>query len=133
MPLVALATSHREARLAAAADRWSALLNAHPDLEPAVSLQKSLVGLVVDLADAVESRPLPRLSLPPRYLAAKLLRGTPAFAAEPIPLPVAVLAHALLALCDALARGGAGDSADHIKRALAEGRMNAGSLLTASL
>jgi FdhE protein len=133
MPPVALAPSHREARLAAAATRWHALLHAHPDLEPAVALQRELIGLIVDLTDAIEGRPLPRLSLPPRYLAAKLARGTPAFAAEPIPLPVAVLRTSLLALCDALSRGGAGEVADRVKASIRDGQMDAASLLTASL
>jgi FdhE protein len=70
--------------------------------------------------------------MPPRYLAAKLARGIPALAAEPIPLPVQALVPALLGLCDELASGGAGDTAEHIKAAIVEARMDAGSLLTAS-
>jgi FdhE protein len=118
--------------LAAAASRWAAILAASPQLEPAVALQQRLITLVVDLTDTVEHARLPRLSLPPRYLSAKLARGIPVFAAEPIPLPVPVMTPALLDLCDALARGGAGESAEHIKAAIVESRLDAGSLLTAS-
>ena len=89
MPYVALAPATRESRLAAAGARWDALLAVRPDLEPAVALQRQLIGLVVDLADTIEHGRLPRLSLPPKYLAAKLGRGVPALAGEPIPLPVA--------------------------------------------
>jgi FdhE protein len=133
MTLVAPAPATRQSRLAAAASRWSAILDARPDLEPAVALQRQLIGLVIDLTDAVERSRLPRLSLPSKYLAAKLARGIPAFAGEPIPLPVQLLAPTLLRLCEELARGGAGDAAEHIRAAIADGRMEAGSLLHASL
>jgi FdhE protein len=118
--------------MAAAASRWAAILAARPELAPAVALQQQLIALVVDLTETVEHARLPRLSLPPRYLAAKLTRGIPAFATEPIPLPVQALTPALLSLCDELARGGAGETAEHIKSAIAESRMDAGALLTAS-
>ena len=122
----------REGRLAHAARRWTAILAARPDLEPAVGLQRQLIGLVLDLTELVERARLPRLSLPPRYLAAKLGRGVPALAGEPIPLPVAMLTPTLIRLCEELAKGGAADAADHIRTAIAESRMEAGSLLTAS-
>lgn len=123
----------RESRMAAAASRWAAILAARPELAPAVALQEQLITRVVDLTAIVERAPLPRLSLPPRYLAAKLTRGIPALAAEPMPLPVQVMMPALIGLCDELARGGAGDTAEHIKAAIEESRLDAGSLLTASL
>jgi FdhE protein len=133
MPYVALPASAREVRLAAAKGRWAAILDRRPDLAPAVALQQRLIGIVIGLADTLEHGRLPRLSLPPRYLAAKLGRGIPALAGEPIPVPVPVLKPALGALCDALAEGGAGDSATHIRATLDETRIDAGSLLTASL
>ena len=112
--------------------RWIALAEARPDLAPAVALQRELLGIVIDLATTLDSRPLPRLSLPPKYIAAKLTRGVPAFSGEPIPLPVPVLGPAVLRLCDALAAGGAADAATHIKDAVASGNIEVGSLLTAS-
>ena len=118
--------------MAAAARRWAAILAARPELAPAVALQEQLITRVVDLTEIVERAPLPRLSLPPRYLAAKLTRGIPALAAEPMPLPLQVMIPALLDMCDELARGGAGETADHIKAAIEEARFDAGSLLTAS-
>jgi FdhE protein len=57
----------------------------------------------------------------------------PALAGEPIPLPIPALAPALLQLCDALAGGGAGAAATHIRQELEGGKLEAGSLLTASL
>lgn len=133
MPFVALAPASRESRLALAATRWTTILEARPDLAPAVALQRRLIGLVVDLAEVIEHGRLPKLSLPPKYLAAKLARGVPVLAGEPIPLPVAALKPTLLRLCEELSRGGAGEAGDHIRSALVETRMDAGSLLTASL
>jgi FdhE protein len=133
MTLAAPPPATRDSRLADASGRWARLLSARPDLEPAVELQRQLIGLVVDLTDTVEHARLPRLSLPPRYVAAKLGHGVPALAGEPIPLPVQTLTPTILRLCDELARGGAGESAEHIRAAIVEGRMDAGSLLAASL
>jgi FdhE protein len=112
--------------------RWTVLAEARPDLVPAVALQRQLLGIVINLAATLDGRPLPRLSLPPKYVAAKLARGVPAFTGEPVPLPVPALAPALLALCDALASGGAAEAATHIRDAVASGNMEAGSLLAAS-
>jgi FdhE protein len=113
--------------------RWQALSAARPDLAPAVALQRQLLGIVMELASTLETRGLPRLSMPPRYLAAKLTRGVPVLTGEPIPLPVPALKAPLFALCDALAAGGAQDAATHIREAVESGNMEIGSLLSASL
>jgi len=113
--------------------RWAAIVSAHPDLTPAVNLQRTLLTLVLDVDRTISGGRLPRLSLPPKYLAAKLMRGVPVFTGEPIPLPVAFLKTPLSRMCDELAIGGAGESADHIRHALENGSMDAGSLLSASL
>ena len=133
MTFLALAPATRDARLAAAAGRFDAILAARPDLQPAVALQKQLIGLVVDLTDEVEHGRLPRLSLPAKYVAAKLARGLPALAGEPIPLPVALLTPTFLRLCEELAKGGAGKAAEHIRSAIEEAKLDLGSLLAASL
>jgi FdhE protein len=118
--------------LETAGRRWKALADARPDLIPAVALQRRLIGLVIDLCTALDARPLPRLSLPPKYVAAKLSRGVPVFAGEPIPVPVRTLAPVVGQFCDALAAGGAGDAARHIREAVASGNIEIGSLLAAS-
>ena len=133
MPLVVVESLTREELLATSAQRWSALRSARPDLAPAVDLQQRLLTIVVNAAHAIAAGRLPRLSLPPKYLAAKLMRGVPVFAGEPIPVPLGLLQTSLFQLCDALAEGGAAESAGHIKSAIANGTMEAGSLLTASL
>lgn len=133
MPHVQIPTVSRQNQADLAERRWRAVLSARPDLAPALDLQRRLLTLVSDLAGALENGRLPRLSLPQKYLAAKLARGVPVLAGEPIPLPVAALRPVLLRLCDALAEGGAGDAATHIRDAIASGNVECGSLLTASL
>ena len=112
--------------------RWDDLRAARPDLAPAVDLQQNLLRIVVAAAEAIEGR-LPRLSLPPKYLDAKLKRGVPILIGEPIPLPLQVLKSSFLQLCETLAAGGAGEAAEHIQASVVDGKMEAGSLLTASL
>jgi len=133
MPYVTIQAFSRENLLDSARQRWQVIREARPDLEPALALQGELLTRLIDLAGALAKGRLPRLSLPPKYLAAKLVRGVPIFAGEPIPLPLGLLQSSLFQLCDALAEGGAAESAGHIKAALADGSMEAGSLLTASL
>jgi FdhE protein len=133
MPYIPVLSLPRAELLQEAEQRWNDVLEARPDLGPAIALQRGLLTLVVDLSRQITPDRLPRLSLPPRYLAAKLARGVPAFAGEPIPLPVALLKPPLLSLCDELAAGGAGETATHIREAIDSGSIEAGSLLTASL
>jgi FdhE protein len=133
MPYVTIPAVFRENLLNAAERRWHAIREARPDLEPALALQRGLLTLVIDLAAALDGVRLPRLSLPPKYLAAKLARGVPVLAGEPIPLPVPALVPTLLKLCDALAEGGAGDAARHIRETIEAGHIEPASLLTASL
>ncbi len=133
MPYVPQSPGNPDAVLDTAERRWRTLLEARADLTPAVELQRQLLTLVIDLGRTVEAGRLPRLSLPPRYLAAKLARGVPVLSGEPIPLPTPVLAPAIERLCDALAEGGAGDAATHIRDAVRSGNIEPGSLLAASL
>jgi FdhE protein len=133
MPYVQIPTISREKVLISAEARWRRIGEARPDLAPALALQRDLLGRVLDAAAVLDGGRLPKLSLPPKYLAAKLTRGVPAFAGEPIPVPVPVLTPTLLQLCDALAAGGAGASAEHIKVAITTRTMDAGSLLTTSM
>jgi len=118
---------------AAAEARWNAVVEVRPELATAVELQHRLLARVIALKDRIEAGRLPRLSLPPKYLAAKLARGVPALAGEPIPLPINVLASTLVNLCNELAESGAGEAAAHIRDAIEGGSLDPGSLLAASL
>jgi FdhE protein len=133
MPYVAVSLEKHPIVLETAERRWRAVLEARVDLAPAIELQRRLLTLVSELGGAIENGRVPRLSMPPKYLAAKLARGVPAFAGEPIPLPVSLMRPTLSHLCDALAEGGAGQAATHIREAIDSGAMEPGSLLTASL
>jgi FdhE protein len=131
MPYVIAPPVSPETVLEIAARRWAGITEARPELAPAVDLQRRLLSLVLALATEIGKGRLPRLSLPPRYLAAKLGRGIPALTGEPVPLPA--LQRPLLDLCTALAEGGAGDAARHIRAAIESGNIDARSLATASL
>src|SRR2546421_210522 len=85
--------------------RLDRVANERPDLIPAVDLQRNLLNREIDLLDAFRAGGVPSLSLPPRYLAAKLGRGIPALQAEPIPLPIPLLTLTLRDFCGRLAIG----------------------------
>ena len=133
MPYIIVPLTRREELDAAANARWNAIIDVRPELATAVDLQRRLLARVMSLTRVIEKGRLPRLSLPPRYLAAKLTRGVPALAGEPIPLPVALLADTLTGLCGELAESGAGQAAEHIRTVIESGQLDAGSLLAASL
>lgn len=133
MPYVAIPIPAREELSALAERRLAALADARPDLSPAVDLQRSLLAIVIEVAHTISGGRMPRLSLPPKYLAAKLSKGVPALAGEPIPLPAQLLKSTLIRLCEELAAGGAGAAAENIGATIAKGAIDAGSLLTASL
>jgi FdhE protein len=133
VPYLPVAHPSQAEVVASAERRWQALIEAKPDLRAAVDLQRGLLTRVIDLARVIDGGRLPRLSLPGKYLAAKLARGVPVLANEPIPLPAALLKPALVRFCHELASGGAGEVAIHIGDAIESDRLDAGSLLTASL
>jgi FdhE protein len=114
-------------------ERWNALTVERPELAPAIALQRTLLTEVLRTEARLESGRLPRLSLPPKYVVAKLARGVPILKGEPIPLPVALLAPLVPRLCAALAEGGAGDAATHIREAVESARLDAGALLAGLL
>lgn len=133
MAYVALPSATRASRLSVARSRWQAILQVRPDLAPAIALQRSLIEPVIDLTETLERGRLPRLSLPAKYLAAKLGKHVPALAAEPIPIPTTLLKPTLLALCENLAAGGGGNPARQIHAALDAGTMEAGAVFAATL
>src|SRR5690349_11521084 len=113
MPFASIPAISRPNLLEIAERRWAAVQAARPDLAPALDLQRRLLGIVMSVARSLDEGRLPRLSLPPKYVAAKLARGVPLFAGEPIPLPLPLLTPAIGQLCNALAEGGAADAAAH--------------------
>src|SRR5262245_51119045 len=133
MTYAAVVAGTRSDLLEMAEGRWQSIRDGRPELAPALELQRQLVTIVADLETGLAHGRMPRLSLPPRYWMAKLGLAVPVSAGEPIPLPIPVLRPTLLRLCDALADGGAGETARHIRDAISSGNIEAGSLLAASL
>jgi FdhE protein len=99
-------------------------------LLPAIALQQQLVQLTLDAAEQID-QPLPATLSSARVLE-KWRRGLPALRNEEVPIPE-FLSHLLRSFCTALAEGGAGDSVLHIRDALVDGYIDAGSLLSVSL
>ena len=133
MPYTALPPVSRDARLTQAEVHWTAMVADKPDLHAAISLQRKLIGLVMDLTEAFETSRTPRLSLPPRYLSTKLASGIPALVGEPIQVPVDAVRATLVDLCRALAEGGGGEATLQIRKAMEEGRLDVPALLTLTL
>src|SRR5881394_2972397 len=107
---------HRGADLFETAERrWRGLVEARPDLVPAIELQRRLLAIVADVSRELDEA------------------GMPALAGEPIPLPMPVLGPPLLQFCTTLGEGGAGDAAAHIETALSTGEIASASLLAACL
>jgi hypothetical protein len=128
MPYAVVPPPGRDRRRALAESRWAALEAARPEAAAATALQRKLIGIVLNLTEALEQTSPPRLSLPPRYLTTKLRSGIPALVGEPLQIPVATLGSPLLELAQTLAATGEG--ARQIHAALSEGRLDAGALLT---
>ena len=97
--------------------RLDTLLASRPDLDRALTLQRTLLSRQVDLLEVIREGGLPNVVIPAGYLAAKLKRGVPALHGEPIPLPASVLQLTAREFCDHLAQGGAGTAASLVGRA----------------
>lgn len=111
--------------------RLDTLTAERPDLEAALTLQRSLLGQEVELLHTFMAGGLPSLSLPPRYLAAKLERGIPILHGEPVPLPSTLLVLAVRDFCERLRYGGTADAAGAIVRSLDEHRLDPIAVLSA--
>jgi FdhE protein len=113
--------------------RLAALAASRPDLDRAIELQRILLTRQIDLLDLFRQGGVPGVSLPPGYLIAKLTQGVPALHGEPIPLPSRVLALSTREFCELLARGGAGEAAAAIGRAIDSHTLDANALVSACL
>ena len=111
--------------------RLDELAAARPDLDRALALQRVLLRRQIELLDVIRDGGLPRLVMPPGYIAAKLAHGVPILHGEPIPLPSALLAMAAREFCEHLASGGAGEIASAVGRAFDTHALDAGALLSA--
>jgi FdhE protein len=111
--------------------RLSELAADRPDLDRARDLQRTLLGRQIDMLDLFRQGGVPSVSLPPRYLAAKLKRSIPALHGEPIPLPAKVLELSAREYAEHLATGGAGEAAAGVCRALDSRALDGAALISA--
>jgi FdhE protein len=111
--------------------RLAGLAATRPDLERALELQRTLLGRQIDMLDLFRHGGVPGVSLPPRYLAAKLKKSIPALHGEPIPLPANVLELSAREYAEHLAKGGAADSAAAVCRALDTRALDGAALISA--
>jgi FdhE protein len=111
--------------------RLTQLASARPDLDRAVQLQRTLLGRQIDMLEVFRQAGVPSVSLPARYLAAKLQRSIPALYGEPIPLPAAVLELSAREYCGLVAAGGAGEAATVVGRALENRTIDGAALVSA--
>lgn len=123
-------TPHPDALWRLATAQWAEITANAPDLAPAVVLQRRLLRLMID-ASARLDEALPA-TLTAQAIRDKWARGLPALRNEIVPIP-ATLKDILWPLCTALAECGAGDSALHIRDAIAAKGIDADSLLSVSL
>jgi hypothetical protein len=112
--------------------KWAGIASKSPDLTPALALQKVMLRLLMDARNDLDDSRAPLPDLAPKAILEKWARGVPALRNETVAIPEALVAI-LPALCDALAYGGAGESAAHIGLALTGGEIDGGSLLRVSL
>jgi FdhE protein len=113
-------------------EAWHHLLRARPDLGPAVELQTALITTVVAGLDALERDPARRVPIDPSGAAERLRLSQPAVA-PPFDIPPAAdCASSVMTVCAHLAAGGAAAAAN-IAHDIRAGRLNAASLVAASL
>jgi len=123
-------TPHPDVLWHLAMARWAEITANSPDLAPAAALQQRLLRITIDAASALETTET--ASFAESSIVGKWARGLPVLRDETIAIPPG-LTDMLGPLCTALADGGAGESALHIRDALAAKAIDAISLLSVSL
>jgi FdhE protein len=113
-----------------AESKWAEILANSPDLAPAVGLQRTIVQLVLDATSRLDQTAIPVLG--EDMVQRKWARGIPALRNEEIAVPDG-LKEVLAPLCAALADGGAGEPAEHLRDALLTQGIDGDSLLRVSL
>jgi len=113
--------------------RWERTIATRPDIEPAVVLQRRLVTRTLALAELVDRDQPASVHLDTRGLTAKLKSGMPALAGEQIDVNGGPLKAFAVGFCEDLATGEAGGPSGRLGHTLADGVIDVGSLVEASL
>ena len=111
--------------------RLDQLHAARPDLSAALALQQRLLTREIDLLETFSEGGVPGLSLPRKYLAAKIRGGIPALYGEPVPLPGQVLILALRGFCEPLGAGATEATIAALTCAIDEERIDLAGVLSA--
>ena len=122
-----------ERLLGEAERRWQALLTEHPDLGPAVDLQRRLVSRSLELGVTIDTRPPRGVGVAPGVAVVKLRRKQPVLAGEVLEIDATVLKPFVPGFCEDFALGGAGAPAERLHGTLEHGEIDVWSLLAASL
>ena len=112
--------------------RWHQIVETRPDMASAVDLQRVLLTRGLELG-ADESIMTQGTKVVPDDLCDRLSRLEAPVLELAVELDVDRLTPYLLGFCDDFAAGGAGDPARNVRRVLAEGEIDPGSLMRASL
>lgn len=112
--------------------RWHQIVETRPDMASAVDLQRVLLTRGLELG-ADESIMTQETGAVPDDLFDRLSRLEAPVLELAVELDVDRLTPYLLGFCDDFAAGGAGDPARNVRRVLAEGEIDPGSLMRASL
>ena len=119
--------------LEVAEQRWRETLDRQPDLEPAIELQRRIVGRSRELAAVVDQKLPATLDLAPAQVTEKLQRQMPILVGEAIVVDARAVVPFVLGFCEDLLSGAAGGAAGRLGETLDRGRIDIGSLLAASL
>lgn len=123
--------AHKEHVLDLANPRWGAAIERHPDLAPAVELQRQVVARQLELGELLGADVPVRLELGPQGAAEKLSSDIPVLVGEPVVFELD-LTRFVMGFCQDLARGEAGGAANRLSL-LFQGSINVNSLVSASI
>ncbi len=115
-----------------AASRWRLAVKRHPELGPAVELQRRVVARQLDLGEALDADVPFRIELEQDKAVDKLSAAVPVLFGEAISIELD-LTRFVLGFCDDLAQGEAGGAAHRLAELLSQGAIDVGSLIAASV
>ena len=123
---------YRELLLEQANRRWRSAVGRHPDLAPAVELQRRVISRQLDLGEALDQGAPIRTELAVDRATEMLRFATPLLLDEAVAIDLD-LTPFVVGFCDDLAHGEAGGSARRLAELLSQGAIDVNSLVAASI